>query len=170
MGEQAAAMQNPVPKGFELHDMRCATCPEDVPKPARHRTPWYRILYVQVLIAIGAGIAIGYFFPHVGGKLKPLGDIFIGPLKMMIAPVICCSIVHGIASMSDLKSVGRVAVKALVYFEAVSTVALIIGIVVAEIVKPGRGFNINPATLDPRAVATYVTRPRIRVSFLTCWR
>jgi aerobic C4-dicarboxylate transport protein len=149
-----------VPQGFELHDMRCATCPEDVPKSEHSRTPWYNVLYIQVLIAIGAGIALGYFYPHAAVKMKPLGDIFIGLIKMMIAPVIFCTIVHGIASMSDLKSVGRVAIKALVYFEAVSTLALVIGIVVAEIVQPGHGFNINPLTLDPKAVATYVTHSK----------
>jgi aerobic C4-dicarboxylate transport protein len=140
--------------------MRCANCPEDV-KPAPHRrTPWYKILYVQVLIAIGLGIAIGHFYPHIGVKLKPLGDIFVGLIKMMIAPVIFCTIVQGIASMSDLKSVGRVAIKALIYFEGVSTLALAIGLVVGEIVKPGKGFNIDPATLDPKSVATYVAQAK----------
>jgi len=92
--------------------------------------------------------------------LKPLGDVFVALIKMMIAPVIFCTIVHGIASMSDLKSVGRVAVKALIYFEVVSTLALAIGLIVGEIVKPGHGFNIDPATLDPKAVASYVTRAK----------
>jgi aerobic C4-dicarboxylate transport protein len=155
----SASALNP-PRGFELNDMRCANCPEDV-KPAPHqRTPWYKILYVQVLIAIGLGITIGYFYPQIGVKLKPLGDIFVGLIKMMIAPVIFCTIVQGIASMSDLKSVGRVAVKALIYFEVVSTLALAIGLVVGEIVKPGHGFNIDPATLDPKSVATYVTQAK----------
>ncbi len=148
------------PRGFELHDMRCGNCPEDVPVSAHQRTPWYKVLYVQVLLAIGLGIVIGYFFPHVGVKLKPLGDIFVGLIKMMIAPVIFCTIVHGIASMSDLKSVGRVAVKALIYFEVVSTVALAIGLIVGGIVKPGHGFNIDPASLDPKAVASYVTQSK----------
>lgn len=112
------------------------------------------------MIAIGLGIGIGYFYPHTGIALKPLGDAFVALIKMMIAPVIFCTIVHGIASMSDLKSVGRVAIKALIYFELVSTLALAIGLVVGEIVKPGRGFNIDVTTLDPRAVATYVTRAK----------
>jgi aerobic C4-dicarboxylate transport protein len=112
------------------------------------------------VIAIGLGIGIGYFYPHTGIALKPLGDAFVALIKMMIAPVIFCTIVHGIASMSDLKSVGRVAIKALIYFELVSTLALAIGLVVGEIVKPGRGFNIDVTTLDPRAVATYVTRAK----------
>jgi aerobic C4-dicarboxylate transport protein len=99
-------------------------------------------------------------YPQIGVKLKPLGDVFVALIKMMIAPVIFCTIVHGIASMSDLKSVGRVAVKALIYFEVVSTLALAIGLIVGEIVKPGHGFNIDPATLDPKAVASYVTRAK----------
>jgi aerobic C4-dicarboxylate transport protein len=106
------------------------------------------------------GIVIGHFFPQIGVKLKPLGDIFVGLIKMMIAPVIFCTIVHRIASMSDLKSVGRVAIKALIYFEVVSTLALAIGLIVGGIVKPGHGFNINPATLDPKAVASYVTQAK----------
>ncbi|HYW60919.1 MAG TPA: dicarboxylate/amino acid:cation symporter [Xanthobacteraceae bacterium] len=126
--------------------------------PPRH--PWYTILYVQVLIAIAAGVLIGYLDPHLGVQLKPLGDGFIALIKMMIAPVIFCTIVHGIASMGDLKKVGRVGVKTLFYFEAVSTLALVIGLVVARVLEPGRGFNIDPATLDPNAVATYVTRAK----------
>jgi aerobic C4-dicarboxylate transport protein len=124
------------------------------------RPPWYTILYVQVLIAIALGIAIGYFFPQTGVALKPLGDGFIQLIKMMIAPVIFCTVVHGIASMSDLKQVGRVGVKTLVYFELVSTIALAIGLLVAEIVRPGAGFNIDPATLDAKAVTAYVTRAK----------
>jgi aerobic C4-dicarboxylate transport protein len=92
--------------------------------------------------------------------MKPLGDGFIQLIKMMIAPVIFCTVVHGIASMSDLKRIGRVGVKTLVYFEAVSTVALVIGLIVAEVVQPGHGFNIDPATLDPKSVAGYVTRAK----------
>src|SRR5689334_24540492 len=103
--------------------------------PARRR--WYSVLYIQVLIAIAIGIAIGYFFPKWGAALKPLGDGFIQLIKMMIAPVIFCTIVHGIASMRDLTKVGRVGVKALVYFELVSTLALAIGLIVGEVLHPG---------------------------------
>src|SRR6266567_9282639 len=85
------------------------------------RRPWYAVLYVQVLIAIVIGIALGHFYPQTGTKMKPLGDAFIQLIKMMIAPVIFCTVVHGIASMSDLKKVGRVGAKTLIYFEAVST-------------------------------------------------
>jgi aerobic C4-dicarboxylate transport protein len=124
------------------------------------RRPWYAILYVQVLIAIAVGVFVGYLFPHAGAAMKPLGDGFIQLIKMMIAPVIFCTVVHGIASMSDLKRIGRVGVKTLVYFELVSTVALVIGLIVAEVVQPGRGFNIDPVTLDPKSVAGYVTRAK----------
>jgi aerobic C4-dicarboxylate transport protein len=122
------------------------------------RRPWYTILYVQVLIAIALGIFIGHFFPATGTALKPLGDGFIQLIKMMIAPVIFCTVVHGIASMTDLKKVGRVGIKALLYFEAVSTLALAIGLLVGRFVQPGAGFNIDAAALDPKAVSSYVTR------------
>jgi aerobic C4-dicarboxylate transport protein len=122
-----------------------------------HR-PWYTVLYVQVIIAIVAGVAVGYFFPHLGSELKPLGDGFIALIRMMIAPVIFCTVVHGIGSMGDLKKVGRIGLKTLVYFEIVSTLALAIGLIVGEIVQPGKGFNIDPAALDTKAVASYVTR------------
>ena len=124
------------------------------------RRPWYSILYVQVLIAIAIGIALGHFFPKTGVAMKPLGDGFIQLIKMMIAPVIFCTVVHGIASMSDLTKIGRVGLKTLLYFEVVSTVALAIGLLVGEIVHPGAGFNIDPASLDPKAVAGYVSRAK----------
>src|SRR6266446_1199138 len=124
------------------------------------RRPWYTVLYLQVLIAIALGILLGHFYPETGTKLKPLGDAFINLIKMMIAPVIFCTVVHGIASMSDLKKVGRVGLKALLYFELVSTVALVIGLIVGEIVQPGSGFNIDVASLNPKDVASYVTRAK----------
>jgi aerobic C4-dicarboxylate transport protein len=127
---------------------------------ASARRPWYTILYIQVLIAIGIGVAVGYFDPKLGVSLKPLGDAFIALIRMMIAPVIFCTIVHGIASMGDLRKVGRVGIKTLFYFEAVSTLALGIGLIVGEVVAPGKGFNIDPATLDPNAVASYVSRAK----------
>ncbi len=130
------------------------------PITASPRRAWYTILYVQVIIAIIAGVIVGWLDPKLGVQLKPLGDGFIALIKMMIAPVIFCTIVHGIASMGDLKKVGRVGVKTLFYFEAVSTLALVIGLIVAELLKPGHGFNIDPATLDPKAVASYVTRAK----------
>src|SRR5260221_14505430 len=122
------------------------------------RRPWYSVLYVQVLIAIAIGIVLGHFFPKTGVAMKPLGDGFIQLIKMMIAPVIFCTVVHGIGSMGDLKKVGRVGIKTLVYFELVSTFALGIGLLVGEVVQPGKGFNIDVAALDPKAVSGYVTR------------
>ena len=127
---------------------------------ATPRRPWYTILYVQVLLAIAAGILIGHYFSNLGVALKPLGDGFISLIKMMIGPVIFCTVVHGIGSMRDLKKVGRVGVKTLFYFEAVSTVALAIGLLVGELLQPGKGFNIDPATLDPGAVEGYVHRAK----------
>src|SRR6476660_9253836 len=129
-------------------------------RPAAPRQPWYSILYIQVLIAIALGILVGYYYPNLGKALKPLGDGFIAPIKMMIAPVIFCTVVHGISSMGDLKRVGRVGLKALIYFEVVSTVALAVGLIVGEVLKPGVGFNIDPATIDPKSVATYVTKSK----------
>ena len=120
------------------------------------RRPWYSILYVQVLIAIAIGIALGHFYPKTGAAMKPLGDGFIALIKMMIAPVIFCTVVHGIASMSDLTKVGRIGLKTLLYFEVISTLALAIGLVVGELVHPGAGFNIDAAALDPNAVKSYV--------------
>ena len=112
------------------------------------------------MIAIAIGIFIGHFWPDLGKALKPLGDGFISLIKMMIGPVIFCTVAHGIGSMRDLKKVGRVGVKTLFYFEAVSTIALIIGLIVGEVLQPGKGFNIDVASLDPKAVAGYVTKAK----------
>ncbi|HKM67511.1 MAG TPA: C4-dicarboxylate transporter DctA [Candidatus Acidoferrum sp.] len=118
------------------------------------------MLYVQVLIAVVIGCAIGAISPKTGMALKPLGDAFVSLIRMMIAPVIFCVIVQGIASMSDLKKVGTVGIKTLIYFEVVSTLALIIGIVVAVAFHPGAGLNIDATTLDPKAAAVYVGRAK----------
>ena len=134
--------------------------PDDKRDLTAPRRPWYRLLYVQVLVAIVIGALLGVAFPGKTGlaaNMKPFGDAFVNLIKMMIAPVIFCTVVHGIATMGDLKRVGRVGVKALVYFEVVSTLALAIGLVVADIVRPGAGFNIDPKTLDPGSVANYVS-------------
>jgi aerobic C4-dicarboxylate transport protein len=122
------------------------------------RRPWYRILYVQVLIAVAIGIVIGQFAPHFGASLKPLADGFIGLIKMMIAPIIFCTVVHGIASMSDVKKLGRVGVKTLLYFEIVSTLALVIGLVVVNTLKPGVGFTQAASAEDVKSAATYAAR------------
>ncbi|MBZ5529175.1 MAG: C4-dicarboxylate transporter DctA [Acidobacteriia bacterium] len=120
------------------------------------RRPWYRDLYVQVLAAIALGVFVGHFFPPAGLALRPLGEGFIALIKMMIGPVIFLVLVQGIASMGDMKKVGRVGVKTLIYFEVLSVVALLIGMAAAEVGHPGRGLNINAATLDAKAVAGYV--------------
>ncbi|AOR75389.1 dicarboxylate/amino acid:cation symporter [Novosphingobium resinovorum] len=119
---------------------------------------WYTHLYVQVLAAITAGVLVGHFYPAVGESLKPVGDMFIKLVKMVIAPVIFLTIVTGIAGMRDLGSVGRVAAKAFAYFLFFSTLALIVGMTVANVVRPGAGFNIDPATLDAGKVAQYAEK------------
>jgi len=124
-------------------------------QPTIRRGAWYGQLYVQVLIAIAAGVAIGFFWPSVGEALKPLGDGFIKLVKMIIAPVIFLTVVTGIAGMSELRSVGRVAGKAFAYFLFFSTLALIVGLIVANTFQPGAGMNIDPATLDTGAVKGY---------------
>lgn len=126
----------------------------------RRARPWYTVLYVQVLIAVLAGCAIGGFFPKTGIALKPLGDAFVSLIRMMIAPVIFCVIVQGVASMSDLKKIGTLGVKTLIYFEIVSTLALAIGVAVAVVFHPGAGLNIDAATLDPKAAAVFVGRAK----------
>ena len=120
----------------------------------------FRSLYAQVILAILIGIALGFFYPAFATKLKPLGDGFIKLVKMMIAPVVFCTVVIGIASMQDIKKVGRVGIKALIYFEILTTIALIIGLVVINVLKPGVGMNIDPSTLDANAVSSYVTQSR----------
>uniref|UniRef100_UPI00403F2556 dicarboxylate/amino acid:cation symporter n=1 Tax=Massilia sp. METH4 TaxID=3123041 RepID=UPI00403F2556 len=122
------------------------------------KKPFYKILYVQVLFAIFVGVLLGIYLPTDAVAMKPLGDGFIKLIKMIIAPVIFCTIVSGIAGMQDVKKIGRVGGKALLYFEIVSTFALVIGLFVANIVKPGAGFNADPATLDTKAIAQYTEK------------
>ncbi|MGU7776292.1 C4-dicarboxylate transporter DctA [Burkholderia sp. MR1-5-21] len=112
-------------------------------------------LYVQVLIGIIAGILVGHFYPDIGSQLKPLGDLFIKLIRMLLAPIIFASVVVGIARMSDLHEAGRVGVKAVLYFEVASTIALAIGLVVVNIIKPGSGMNIDPARIESSAIAGY---------------
>lgn len=122
------------------------------------RKPFYTVLYVQVLAAIVAGVLLGHFAPHAAVALKPLGDLFIKLVRMIIGPVIFCTVVTGIAGMQDMKKVGRVGGKALLYFEVVSTLALVLGLLAAHVLSPGEGFNVDPATLDARAVAGYAAQ------------
>ena len=117
-----------------------------------------RSLYVQVLVAVVAGALIGYLWPETGVALKPLGDGFIRLIKMLIGPIVFCTVVLGISGMEDLKKVGRTGGLALVYFEVVSTIALVIGLVVVNVVRPGAGMHVDPATLDTSAVAQYASQ------------
>lgn len=130
----------------------------DTPELLQGRPKFYHSLYFQVIVAIIIGIILGNFFPHFGESLKPLGEAFIKLVKMIIAPVIFLTVVTGIAGMNDMKSVGRVAGKAMLYFLTFSTLALVIGLIVANIVQPGAGLNIDPATLHSEKVSEYVEK------------
>jgi aerobic C4-dicarboxylate transport protein len=127
-------------------------------RAATERFSFFKSLYVQVLLAIAAGVILGHFWPDTAQSMKPLGDGFIKLIKMVIAPIIFCTVVLGIAGMEDMKKVGRTGALALIYFEVVSTLALIIGLIVVNVVKPGVGMNKDPATLDAASVAQY-TKP-----------
>jgi len=131
------------------------------PTDAPRRKPLYRSLYVQVVIAVIAGVLLGHFAPSVGEAMKPLGDGFIKLIKMMIAPIIFCTVVTGIAGMEDMKKVGKTGGLALLYFEVVSTIALIVGLVLVNAVGPGRGMNVDPATLDTKALSAYTAPGKI---------
>lgn len=130
----------------------------EVLKQSHRYRDLYKLLYVQVLFAIVCGVLLGYFYPNVGESLKPLGDGFIKLVKMIIAPVIFLTIVSGIAGMSDLKKVGRVAGKAMLYFITFSTLALCIGLIIGNVLQPGSGMHIDPATLDTDAVKVYAEK------------
>ena len=131
----------------------------------QHR-PFFKSLYFQVLTAIVLGVLLGHFYPELGEQMKPLGDAFIKTIKMIIAPIIFCTVVHGIASMSDLKKLGRVGIKALFYFEVVSTFALFIGLIVVNSLQPGAGFNVDPKSLIRRSFNS-PNRSRKRLIHLT---
>ncbi len=124
------------------------------------KRPIYKVLYVQVLVAIIVGVLLGIYDPGIATAMKPLGDGFVKLIKMIIAPVIFCTVVTGIAGMQDMKKVGRVGGKALIYFEIVSTFALAIGLVVANLIKPGAGFNVDPTHLDTHAIAQYTDKTK----------
>jgi aerobic C4-dicarboxylate transport protein len=131
------------------------------PLPA-HRKPFYANLWIQVLVAIVLALLLGYFSPAKAIAMKPLGDAFIRLITMVIALIIFCTVVSGIAGVQDIKKVGRVGGKALLYFEIVSTFALLIGLVVGNLVKPGAGFNIDPASLDVKAIADYAGQAKVQ--------
>lgn len=123
-------------------------------QPVRKKR-FYHSLYVQVIFAIICGVLLGHFHPELGTAMKPFGDAFIKLIKMIIAPIIFCTVVVGIAGMEDMKKVGKTGGLALLYFEVVSTLALIVGLIVVNVVKPGAGMNIDPASLDTKAIAQY---------------
>src|SRR5689334_22191840 len=127
------------------------------PPPVPHRK-WYQHLYVQVLCAIAIGVLLGHFYPSVGASMKPFGDMFIQAIKMLIAPIIFCTVVHGIASMEDMKKVGRVGLKAIVYFEIVTTLALVVGLIIANLWRPGAGMNVDVSTIDTKSIVQYTTK------------
>jgi aerobic C4-dicarboxylate transport protein len=127
---------------------------------APSRVPFYQSLYGQVLIATIAGVAFGYVFPSAGGSLRPLGDAFIRLIRMIVAPIVFCTVVVGIAGVGDVKALGKAGVLTIVYFEIVSTIALLIGLVAVNVIRPGVGMNVDASKLDPAAVAQYVTAGR----------
>src|SRR4051794_5909666 len=136
---------------------------------AHHRGKWYQHLYVQVLTAILIGVLLGHFYPSVGESMKPLGDAFIKMIKMLIAPIIFFTVVHGIASMKDMKKVGRVGLKALLYFEVVTTLALVIGLLVVNLWQPGVGMNVDLSTVDTKSIAVFTEKAKEQntIGFLT---
>lgn len=119
------------------------------------KPPFYKSLYIQVLIAIAIGVLVGHFYPHTGEAMKPFGDGFIKLIKMIIAPVIFCTVVLGIAGMEDMKKVGKTGGLALLYFEVVSTLALVVGLVLVNVLKPGVGMNVDVSTIDTKNIAAY---------------
>ncbi len=124
------------------------------------KKPLYRHLYFQVISAIIFGILLGHFYPSLGEQMKPLGDLFIKLVKLLIAPIIFCTVVHGIAGMNDIKRVGRVGIRSLIYFEVMTTIALVIGLVGMNLMRPGAGLNVDPATLNAAALASYASQAK----------
>ncbi len=124
--------------------------------PAARHPPWYAQLWIQVLIAMAVGIGLGWFYPQTGAAMQPLGDAFIKAIRMLIAPLIFCTMVHGIAHMADVARVGRVAIKAIVYFEVLTTIALIIGLVVINLWHPGSGMNVDLSKVNASVLAPYI--------------
>jgi aerobic C4-dicarboxylate transport protein len=140
--------------------MAAVPSPLTAPHAPSAPKPIYRTLYFQVLVAVAIGITLGHFYPKLGADMKPLGDAFIKLVKMIIAPVIFLTVVSGIAGMTNLEKVGRVGGKALAYFLTFSTLALIVGLIVANVLQPGHGLHIDPNSLDPKAVATYAGKAK----------
>ena len=132
------------------------------------RKPIYKSLYAQVLFAVTVGVLLGHFYPQIGADMKPLGDGFIKLIKIIIAPIIFCTVVVGIAGMENMKKVGKTGGLALLYFEVVSTLALIIGLIVVNVLQPGAGMHIDPASLDTKSIAAYTAPGKMQgtVDFL----
>ena len=124
-------------------------------QPGTRKPPFYRSLYLQVITAVVIGVLLGHFYPQSGEAMKPLGDGFIKLIKMIIAPIIFCTVVVGIAGMEDMKKVGKTGGLALLYFEVVSSIALVVGLVLVNVLKPGVGMNIDPASIDTKSIAAY---------------
>ncbi len=122
----------------------------------RRAKAWWRELWVQVLLAMVIGIGLGVVKPDVATQMQPLGDAFIRAIRMLIAPIIFCTVVHGIARMADMARVGRVALKSIIYFEVMTTIALVIGLIAVNVLKPGAGMNIDPASINASVVEPYV--------------
>src|SRR5438105_1031446 len=132
------------------------------------KRPLYQRLYFQVLLGITLGVSLGHFYPEIGQTVKPLGDAFIRLIRMMVAPIIFCTITVGIAKMGDMREVGRVGAKSLLYFEVVSTLALVIGLITVNLLEPGSGVNADPNALDTKSISNYTTlasRPLTTVEF-----
>lgn len=133
--------------------------------PPHVKQPIYKLLYFQVIVAIILGVTLGYVMPETGAAMKPLADGFIKLIKMLIAPIIFCTVVTGIAGMSDMKNAGRVGLKALIYFEVMTTLALVIGLFIVNVYQPGAGMNIDPSSLDGSVVAAYSGKASEELSF-----
>ena len=131
-------------------------------------TPWYLQLWFLVLVAMAAGVALGQFYPDIGARMEPLGNAFIKAIRVLIAPIIFCTVVHGIAGMANMAKVGRVALKALIYFEVLTTVALVIGLIAVNLFQPGAGMNVDLSHVDTSSVAPYIeqTHGRTTAQFL----
>jgi aerobic C4-dicarboxylate transport protein len=129
------------------------------PIERKRAQPFYLQLWFLVLGAMVLGIALGHFYPDAGVRMEPLGDAFIKAIRVLIAPIIFCTVVHGIASMADMAKVGRVALKALIYFEVLTTLALVLGLVAVNVFAPGAGMNVDLSHVDTAAVAPYLAKP-----------
>jgi hypothetical protein len=127
-------------------------------QPRKTAKPWYRQLWAHIVAAMIIGVLLGHFYPRLGEQMQPLGDGFIKAIRMLIGPIIFCTVVHGIAKMADMARVGRVAIKALIYFEVLTTIALIIGLVMVNLFQPGAGMNVDLSQVDTSSIKTYVAQ------------